>query len=232
MQNSNSRKTSGLHPFNVTPKQAVQIQRQLRDKVIRKGEARHVRHAAGVDVSFRNGQATGAVAVIRLPNLELISHAISHRPIEFPYVPGLLSFREIPVILDALEKVDTTPDVILCDGQGIAHPRRLGIASHLGVITGIRTIGAAKSRLIGVHDEVSANKAEWAALLDDGETIGAVLRTRSGVKPVYVSIGHRVDLESAIDVVMRCTSRFRLPEPTRWAHRLAGPNGAAKIASK
>lgn len=210
------------HSFNVTPTEAIRIQQKLRDKVITRGKAQGIRYAAGVDVSFREGAAIAAVAVLRLSDLQLFEHAVASRPIEFPYIPGLLSFREIPVILDALHKISRSPDIIICDGQGIAHPRRLGIASHLGVLTGLRTIGAAKSRLTGTHADAPVCKCEWVPLLDKTETIGAVLCTRDSVRPLYISIGHRIDLESAIDVVMHCITRYRLPETTRWAHRLAG----------
>jgi deoxyribonuclease V len=214
-------KTNGIHSFRVNPEQAIRIQRRLRGKVITKGKASRINFAAGVDVSFQGEKATCAVAVIDMRNLLLCDHAVAIRPIEFPYIPGLLAFREIPVILDALKKISKAPDVIMCDGQGIAHPRRLGLASHLGVLTGMRTIGVAKSRLTGAHGDVPLCKGEYVPLIDKNETIGAVLRTRYAVKPLYISIGHRIDLVSAIEVVMRCTASYRLPETTRWAHRLA-----------
>jgi deoxyribonuclease V len=146
---------------------------------------------------------------------------VVREPTRFPYVPGYLSFREVPAILGALASLDSPPDLILCDGQGLAHPRRFGLACHLGVLTGLPTIGVAKSRLIGTHVEVPQHKGAWVPLLDDDEIIGAVLRTRDGVQPLYVSVGHRVDLSTAIDFVLRCTTRYRLPETTRWAHKLA-----------
>jgi deoxyribonuclease V len=142
-------------------------------------------------------------------------------PTQFPYVPGLLSFREIPAILKALEQLKQIPDVLICDGQGLAHPRRLGIACHLGVLTGVPSIGVAKKRLIGEHEAVPDQRGAWVSLYDQGEVIGAVLRTRQGVKPVFVSIGHKVDLPFAIDLVMACTTRYRLPETTRWADGIA-----------
>jgi len=213
--------TTHTHSFNVTPRQAVHIQRRLGEKVLTEGNAGRIRYAAGVDVGFKGDRAIAAIAVVDMTNLELHDHAVACRLIEFPYIPGLLSFREIPVMLEALEKINTVPDVILCDGQGIAHPRRLGIAAHLGVLTDMRTIGVAKSRLIGTHEAVPVPKGEWVPLLDKNETIGAVLRTREGVKPLFISIGHGIDLVSAIEVVMRCITRYRLPETTRWAHGLA-----------
>ena len=162
-----------------------------------------------------------AVAVLAYPSLERIETRIARLPTEFPYVPGLLSFREIPAILAALKQLETLPDLLLADGQGYAHPRRFGIASHLGVLTGIPSIGVGKTRLIGTHDTVPEARGAWVPLLDRDEVLGAVLRTRSGVRPVFVSVGHRLCLETAVAWVMRCTGRYRLPETTRQAHRLA-----------
>jgi deoxyribonuclease V len=139
----------------------------------------------------------------------------------FPYVPGYLSFREIPAVLAVLERLSVRPDLVLCDGQGIAHPRRFGLASHIGVLTGLPTVGVAKSRLVGTHGEPGRERGDWVPLMDKDEIIGAVLRTRAGVKPIYVSIGHRVALETAIAFVLACTTRYRLPETTRAADRLS-----------
>jgi len=176
-----------------------------------------------VDVGFEDDGATAraAVAVLRYPSLELVDHAVARRRVRFPYIPGLLSFREAPAVLAALRRLRVAPDVLLCDGQGIAHPRRLGIASHLGILSGLPSIGVAKTRLIGEHQQVPDRRGAWVPLFDRGECIGAVLRTRAHVKPLYVSIGHRVSLPTAIALVMACVGRFRLPETTRWAHRLA-----------
>lgn len=162
-----------------------------------------------------------AVAVLSWPALELVDHALARRRTTFPYIPGLLSFREAPAVLAAIRRVRVAPDVLLCDGQGIAHPRRLGIASHIGILTGLPSIGVAKTRLVGEHEAVPDRRGAWVPLLDHGECVGAVLRTREHVKPLFVSIGHRISLPTAIDLVMRCVGRFRLPETTRWAHRLA-----------
>lgn len=211
------------HPWDVTPKQAIAIQQQLRKEVITEDRLGEVRHVAGVDVGFEqnNTITRAAVAVLGLPDLQLLDSAIARLPTSFPYVPGLLSFREVPAVLKALEQLSTLPDLLLCDGQGIAHPRRCGIASHLGVLTGIPSIGVAKTRLIGIHAPVPDERGAWVPLLDKGEVIGAVLCTRAHVKPIYVSIGHCVSLETAIVHVMRCITKYRLPETTRWAHRLA-----------
>ncbi len=159
--------------------------------------------------------------VLAYPSLELNDSAIARRPTSFPYVPGLLSFRELPAVLEALEQLKQLPDLLLCDGQGYAHPRRIGIASHLGVLTDIPSIGVGKTRLIGEHRPVADERGAWQPLLDKGEVIGAVLRTRKGVKPLYISAGHRISLESAIEYVMGCTTRFKLPETTRMAHKYA-----------
>ena len=154
-----------------------------------------------------------------------LDRAVARRPTRFPYIPGLLSFREIPAILAAMERLEVLPDLILCDGQGLAHPRRFGIACHLGVLTGFPCIGVAKTRLIGEHSAVPAAKGAWVPLMDKGERIGAVLRTRKGVKPLFISVGHRIGLDSAIAYTLACTPRYRLPETTRHAHRLAsGPD--------
>ena len=199
------------------------IQEALRSQVIREDRLGAVRTVAGVDVGFEDQGRTSraAVAVLDFPGLQPVAQAISRSPTRFPYVPGYLSFRELPAVLAALEKLAAMPDLILCDGQGLAHPRRFGLACHLGVLTDIPCIGVAKSRLVGTHDELPPDKGRWVPLRDKDETIGAVLRTRSRVSPVYVSTGHRVGLATAIDYTLRCTTRYRLPETTRHAHRLA-----------
>lgn len=211
------------HPWDLTPAKARALQDRLRGYVEREDRLGEVRRVAGVDVGFEDAGRTtrAAVAVLSLPALEPLEQVIARRPTAFPYVPGLLSFREIPAVLDALDRLRTLPDLILCDGQGLAHPRRFGIACHLGVLTDLPSIGVAKSRLIGTHDAPGQNKGAWAPLWDAGEVVGAVLRTRRGVRPLYVSTGHRVGLETAIDYVLRCTPRHRLPETTRLADRLA-----------
>jgi deoxyribonuclease V len=210
----------------VSPAEARAIQERLRDRVVARGGPKRPRRVAGVDVGFEDAGKTvrAAVAVLAFPTLEPLEQAIARVPTQFPYVPGLLSFRELPGVLAALARLQHLPDLILCDGQGLAHPRRFGIACHLGVLTDIPTIGVAKTRLIGEYVEPGPDKGDWAPLLDKGERIGAVLRTRSAVKPVYVSVGHRVGLRAAIRLTLACTTRYRLPETTRAAHRLAsGP---------
>ncbi len=216
-------KISQRHAWPLTVAEAIAIQQQLRSEVITTDRLEPVQYVAGVDMGF---EASGtisraAVAVLSFPDLQLQESAIARRPTSFPYIPGFLSFREIPAVLDALEKVSIIPNLILCDGQGIAHPRRFGIACHLGVIIDIPTIGVAKSLLIGKHQEVPEQRARWQPLVDRGETIGAVLRTRPKTKPLYVSTGHRVSLPTAIEYVLRCTPKYRLPETTRIADKLA-----------
>ena len=207
----------------MTPAEARAIQERLRARVIRCDHLGKVASVAGVDVGFEEGGRVtrAAVAVLSFPELELREQRLVRRPTRFPYVPGLLSFREVPAILAALEALDQTPDLLLCDGQGLAHPRRFGLACHLGVLTGLPSIGVAKSRLIGEHAEPGQEKGCWVPLCDSGEIIGAVLRSRRGVRPLYISIGHRVSLETAINYVVACTPRYRLPETTRMADRLA-----------
>ncbi|MGC3963496.1 MAG: deoxyribonuclease V [Rhodocyclaceae bacterium] len=214
------------HRWDLTPKEAVAVQREIAQQVVLTDDFGPVRTVAGVDVGFeQNGTVTrAAVAVLSWPGLELVDRALARRPTHFPYVPGLLSFREIPAILDAFDAITTSADLVLVDGQGIAHPRRCGIASHLGVVTGMATIGVGKSRLIGTHADLSPELGAWVPLMDRAEVIGAVLRNRANTLPLFISSGHRVSLDSALHWVRACTTRYRLPETTRWAHRLAsGP---------
>lgn len=203
--------------------EAIAIQQELRKKVITTDDLGTVKYVAGVDAAYIEGDSItrAAVAVLSFPNLQVKDSAIAIRPTSFPYVPGFLSFREVPAVLDALEKLSITPDLIICDGQGIAHPHRFGLACHLGILTEIPTIGAAKTLLIGKHAELPLERGSWQPLIDNGETIGAVLRTQKAVKPIYVSCGHRVSLPTAIDYVLRCAAKYRLPETTRVADRLS-----------
>ncbi len=211
------------HPWDVSPKEAVAIQRRLRPLLRIEDDCGEVRRVAGVDVGFeqRGTLTRAAVVVLEYPSLQPLESALVREPTRFPYVPGLLSFRELPALLSAIEQLSVLPDLILCDGQGIAHPRRLGIAAHLGLLLNIPTIGVGKTRLIGQHEEPGTEKGAWTPLCDGEEVIGSVLRTRSGVKPLYISPGHRVGFEAARQWVLSCTTRYRLPETTRAAHRLA-----------
>lgn len=211
------------HPWPLTVEDAIAIQEELSGEIITADQLGMVKYVAGVDVGFEENGAISraAVAVLSFPGLELVEQAIARRPTTFPYIPGFLSFREVPVVLKVLEKISTTPDLILCDGQGIAHPRRFGLACHLGLLVNVPTIGAAKSLLIGKHEELSEEKGSWQPLKHRGEVIGAAVRSRAKVKPIYVSPGHRISLPTAIDYVLRCTPKYRLPETTRWADKLA-----------
>ncbi len=206
---------------------AIAIQTRLRSQVITTNQFESIKTVAGIDAGFEQaGTITrAAVVVLQLPELTLLEQAIAYRPTTFPYVPSLLSFREMPTVLDALRQLSLEPDLILCDGAGIAHPRRLGIASHLGVLIDKPTIGVAKSRLLGTHDELPPEKGGWVPLMDRGERIGAVLRSRTGTRPLYISAGYRISLETAIDYVLQCTPKYRLPETTRLADRLASQRG-------
>jgi deoxyribonuclease V len=206
----------------ISPAEAVALQRKLAARVLRADRLGRVRLVCGVDVHYADGTACAAAVLFRLPGLEPAGEAVVRKRVSFPYIPGLLSFREIPAALAALEALPAAPDLILCDGQGIAHPRRLGLASHLGLLARKPSIGVAKTRLVGEHRAPAVRRGARAPLVHRGERVGAVLRTRAGVKPVYVSIGHRVSLATALRYVMACTTRYRIPEPLRRAHRLAG----------
>jgi deoxyribonuclease V len=211
-----------LHEWNVPYDKAVAIQNELRKRISFSPVKKDVATIAGADVSFeKHGSVLfAAIAVLRLPSLEPVEHVIVQGETEFPYIPGLLSFREAPVVSQAYEKLSRKPDLLICDGQGIAHPRGIGLASHLGLLFDIPSIGCAKSRLCGTHGEVGPQVGDYAPLALKGRTIGAVLRTRSGVKPVFVSVGHRINLRGAIRFALQCGAGYRIPEPTRVAHHL------------
>lgn len=212
------------HAWDVTTAEAREIQDTYRHHIRLEDDFPDPpRTVAGIDIGFedKNTVTRAAVVVLSFPDLELVERALVKQPTSFPYIPGYLSFREIPAALAALAQLQAQPDLVLCDGQGIAHPRRMGLASHLGVLTNLPTIGCAKSRFIGEHEEVPKKRGSWVPLMDKYERIGAVLRTRDGVKPLYISPGHRITLETAIDYVLRCTPKYRLPETTRQAHKLA-----------
>lgn len=210
------------HGWDLSISQAKAVQRDLAARVERADALGEIRTVAGVDVAYGRGDPLkAAAAVLTFDGLETLETATVTRAARFPYVPGYLSFREVPAVLAVLDRLTIRPDLVLCDGQGIAHPRRFGLACHVGVLSGLPTIGVAKSRLIGEHGDPGMDRGDWVPLTDKGETIGAVLRTRARVKPIYVSIGHRVSLETAIRFVLACTTRYRLPETTRVADRLS-----------
>ena len=212
------------HPWDVTPAEARQIQEKLRSRVIQCGTPKRVRRVAGVDISVRGERAIAAIVVLNFPALDIAEVVSAEQKVPFPYVPGLLSFREIPSILAAAEKLTHFVDLFLLDGQGVAHPRRFGLASHLGVLLDKPTIGCAKTRYIGTHQEPAEEAGCYTDLWDGEELIGAVLRTRTNVKPMYISVGHKINLPRALDLVLDCCAGYRLPEPTRLAHQAAGGN--------
>lgn len=223
---------ASLHDWDLSPIDAIALQKRLAGRVEREDRLAEVRHVAGVDIGFEEaGEITrAAVVVLGLPRgnggeWELVEQAVHREPTRMPYVPGLLSFREVPAALSACAKLATRPQLVMVDGQGIAHPRRLGVASHLGLWLDLPTIGVAKSRLCGTHTEPGPERGDWVPLRDGDEVIGAVLRSRARVKPVFVSPGHRISLPSALDWVIRCLGRTKLPEPTRLADRLASRRG-------
>jgi deoxyribonuclease V len=216
-------KLKSIHRWDLEPRAAIALQRDLAKRVTTSGGPMRVETVAGVDLGFsRDGsEAIAGVIVYSYPDLEEIERKSARGPVPYPYIPGLLSFREGPVLEMAFAEVSHEPDVVLFDGQGIAHPRRLGIASHMGLLLERPTIGCAKSRLCGGHEEPGPKRGDWVPLVDGerGETIGAVLRTRDRVKPIYVSSGHLISLEASIDIVMRCLDRTRIPKPTREADK-------------
>ena len=233
-----------LHRWDVTPAAARALQQEWRGRVVRRGAlpAARIRRVAGADVAFlpaeRGGVAIAGVVLFSYPQWKDLECAAAFRPLTFPYVPGLLSFREIPAILAALAGLHEAPDVILCDGQGYAHPRRFGLASHLGVLLEVPSIGCAKSRLIGEHAEPGAGRGCWTPLIDEGERIGAAVRTRAGSRPMYISVGHRVSLERAIQLALEAcdpAGRSRIPRPTQRADRYVAEikrRGAAASGAK
>lgn len=217
-------KTKSLHSWQLNISQAKEIQLQMATQVSRKDTGIVPRFIAGADISIRKNReiATGAVVVLSYPEMVLVEKQVVEDSLDFPYIPGYLSFREAPLILTACRRLRITPDLLLVDGQGIAHPRRCGLASHLGLFLDIPTIGCAKSLLCGNHEAPGDEPGSIAEIRDNGETIGVALRTKLRVKPIYVSIGHRINLQTAIDWVMKCCHEYRLPEPTRLAHQTAG----------
>ncbi len=210
----------------MSTEEARKIQRQLSAKISRSGEVIAPRFIAGADVAVGRAceMAQAAVVVLSFPELKLVAVEVAKGRLGFPYIPGLLSFRESPLILAAFEKLSCIPDIVIVDGQGIAHPRRMGLACHIGLFLDVATIGCAKSRLCGNHKEPDGESGSYVDMVDGGETVGVALRTKTGVKPVYVSTGHEISLQNAIYWVLKCCRGYRLPEPTRLAHLAAGGN--------
>ena len=222
-----------LHPWRVTPAEAIAIQARLAPQVVAEGDPRDspdgVRYVAGADIALgkpalsgvERSNGRGAVVLLSYPDLRLIEHHLVDEPVPFPYVPGLLAFREVPVLARAFEKLERTPDLLLVDGHGLSHPRRFGLACHLGLLLDVPTIGVAKSRLVGQHEQPPPEAGGSAELRDGLNLIGLVLRTRDRVSPVYVSVGHRIGLQQAAEWVLRLCRGYRLPEPTRLADQLS-----------
>jgi deoxyribonuclease V len=212
----------GMHLWDVTEAEAVAIQQQIRTQVQRTGTIAlvDIHTVAGIDASYKEvGRA--AIVVYSFPELQIIESVTAIRESVFPYIPGLLTFREGPAVLDAWAKLQTQPDVLMFDGQGIAHPRRIGIAAHLGVVLDRPSIGCAKSRLTGTYVEPGPNQGDRSPLMYHGEQLGVVLRSKPRTNPLFISVGHKIDLDLAVEVVLRCLRGYRLPEPTRAADRLA-----------
>jgi deoxyribonuclease V len=216
-------KVGELHNIDLSPPEARRLQEELASRIVA-GPALDlagVRYVAGADVSTERDMAYATVVVLEFPGLSLVEVQGFVAPLRFPYVPGLLSFREVPSLVGALRKVETRVDALILDAQGLAHPRRMGLASHLGIFLDVPTVGCAKSRLVGSCEEPGREKGSATDLVHRGETVGRVVRTREGVSPVYVSVGNGIDLESAVDLVLACCTKYRLPESTRQAHNAA-----------
>ncbi|MEW5995255.1 MAG: deoxyribonuclease V [Candidatus Zixiibacteriota bacterium] len=217
-------KYRNLHPWNVSPKEAMRIQAELRSQVVLERGFGEIGFIAGADIALDKDTNKGYAGVIvyRFPELIEVERRHAVENLTFPYIPGLLAFREAPVLLKAFAEVKQEPDVIVFDGQGLAHPRRVGIATHMGLLLDKPSIGCAKSRLIGRYEEPGAQAGQYTPLTDSGETIGAVLRTRDNVNPVFISPGHKVDLSSSIEIIMKCVDGYRIPKPTREADHFVG----------
>jgi deoxyribonuclease V len=211
-----------LHEWSLTPREAVELQKRLRERVRVEPLKKRVETVAGADISFNKFDPTiyTGIVVLRLPTLEVVEEVGIVSETKFPYVPGLLSFRESPSVLEAWAKLKTEPDAVMFDGQGIAHPRRVGIASHVGLLIERPTLGCAKSVLVGKYQEPEAERGHWTELIDKGEVVGAAVRTKNNVQPIFVSPGHLIDLEGAIRLTLECDGGYRQPEPTRRAHLL------------
>lgn len=217
-------KIKALHKWDLMPEEAIELQKEMAHMVVSEDDfSTPVESVAGIDLGYDivNNISRAVVVVLSFPRLEIIETQHAAMPTPFPYIPGLLSFREIPVLIEAVEKLTNVPDLILYNGVGIAHPRRFGIASHAGVVTGIPSVGVAKSLLVGRVVDLVQERGSTAPIIDRNEQIGTALRTGTGVQHVYVSVGHRISLPTAVEYVMRCTTHYRLPETTRIADRVA-----------
>ncbi len=209
-----------------TAEAAIALQQELRAQVVTVDDFGTVQTVAGVDVGFEQDDrvSCAAIAVLGFPDLQIQESVVIRRPTTFPYIPGLLAFREVPVVLEALASLQRLPDLLLCDGNGYIHPRRCGFACHLGILSGLPAIGVAKTPYLGKHEPLDPERGAWQPIYDANELIGAVVRTQENIRPVYVSVGHRISLKSAIDFVLQCTPTYRLPETTRQADQLSKGN--------
>lgn len=216
----------GLSSLATNPESAIALQEKLRQQIILEDDFGPLETVAGVDVGFEDNDqiACAAVAVLRWSDLKVQESVAIRRPVTFPYVPGLLAFREVPIVMEALASLKTQPGLLICDGNGYIHPRRCGFACHLGIESGLPAIGVAKTPFIGKSEPLAEHRGAWQPIIDAGEIIGAAVRTQKQVKPVYVSVGHRISLRSAIDLVLRCAPQYRLPETTRQADQLSKGN--------
>ena len=217
-----SMKCINLHPWDLRYSEAVKVQQELKARLVLETPKIEFELVAGADVSYSKGDDVffSSVVVLEMPTMRIVEEATARSEMNFPYIPGLLSFREAPVLIKAFEKVKNVPDVIVFDGQGIAHPRGVGLASHMGLVLDLPSIGCAKKNLVGNYDPVGNQVGEHTPIVFEGDVVGAVLRTRENVKPVFVSPGHKMDIPSAIEIVMKTCRGYKLPEPTRQAHRL------------
>lgn len=216
------------HAWNISENEALQLQQELAAKVMKEDQFDNIQLVAGVDVAYakESDKLVAAVVILNADTLEVVETALAEDSIQFPYIPGLFSFRELPPLIKAFAKLKNTPDLVVCDGQGYAHPRRFGLACHLGVIFDVPTIGCGKTRLLGEYQKPDAERGAVAPLIDSGEAIGKALRTQTGIKPIYVSVGHRCSLDVACEWVLKLSPKFRLPETTRLTDQ------AVKLALK
>ncbi len=217
--------------WNLSPREAAEQQREMAGRVIKHNEFGPIHQVAGVDVGFEEQKtvARAAAVVLSFPALDPVEDGVARRPVTFPYIPGLLAYREMPVVLDALSRLGSEPEVIVVDGHGYAHPRRFGIACQVGVWLDRTSIGFAKSVLVGTAQEPANRVGATSPLIDKGETIGMAVRTRVDTRPVYVSIGNKIDLDTAVEIVLKCTTRYRIPEPIRYAHNVAAGRTIGEI---
>ncbi|WP_334073563.1 MULTISPECIES: deoxyribonuclease V [Paenibacillus] len=215
-------KSKIMHPWELNEEEAVSIQRELAQKVIQQDQYHDITYVAGVDVAYskQSDVLIAAVVILEAASLKLVESVTVEDRVQFPYIPGLFSFRELPPVIKAFKQIKTPPDLVVCDGQGIAHPRRFGLASHLGVLLDIPTIGCGKTRLLGTYDEPGDSRGSHSPLIDNDEVVGHVLRTQDHVKPIFVSIGHKISLNTASAWILKLSPQYRLPETTRQADHL------------